>query len=95
MLVFLNGSVGDITVIRNIFSLFQKATGMLINDGKSTLTVKTCSHHKINYALDKFLFTKLELVEGLKYLGYKLKPNGYKIADWTSLITKLEKRLSI
>lgn len=68
---------------------------MLIYKGKSTLTVTACSQHEINYALDKFHFTKLEMVEGLKYLGYKLKPNGYKIANWTWLIAKLEKRLSI
>lgn len=83
VLVFLSGSVGDITSIRNIFSLFQKATGMLINEGKSTLMVTTCFQHEINYVLDRFHFTQLELVEGLKYLGYKLKPIGYNIADWT------------
>lgn len=33
--------------------------------------------------------------EGLKYLGYRLKPHGYKIADWIWLITKMEKRLNI
>jgi len=35
------------------------------------------------------------LDDGLKYLGYKLKPTGYKIANWTWLIAKLEKRLSL
>lgn len=43
--------------------------------------VTTCSQHEINFALDRFHFTELELVEGLKYMGYKLKPIGYKIAD--------------
>jgi len=33
--------------------------------------------------------------EGLRYLGYKLKPLGYRITDWIWLIVKLEKRLNI
>lgn len=94
VLIFLNRSVGDINSIRDIVPLFQKVTGMIINEGKSTLTVAPCTQHEIHYALDRFNFTLIALEEGLKYLGYKLKSIGYKIADWTWLIAKLEKRLS-
>lgn len=51
VLIFLNGSVRDLTIIRDIFSLFQKFMGMIINDGKSTLTANACSQHEIHYAL--------------------------------------------
>lgn len=68
---------------------------MIINDGKSTLTVTTYSQHEIHYALHRFHFTQIDLEEGLKYLGYKLKLIGYKIVNWTWLIAKLEKRLNI
>eukprot|EP00253_Pinus_taeda_P035540 PITA_35540 len=58
IMVFINGSIGDISSIKATFSLFQ-----VVRDG-------------------------------LKYLGYKLKPLGYKIAYWTWLISKLEKVLN-
>eukprot|EP00253_Pinus_taeda_P035638 PITA_35638 len=53
------------------------------------------TQHQIQFALHCFRFTQLGLVEGLKYLGYKLKPLSYKIADWTWLIAKMDKRLNI
>ena len=34
------------------------------------------------------------LSTGFKYLGYILKPLGYKICDWHWLIQKFEKRIS-
>lgn len=38
VLIFLNGSIGDLTIIKVSFSLFQMAIGILINDTKSMLT---------------------------------------------------------
>jgi hypothetical protein len=33
--------------------------------------------------------------EGLKYLGFHLKPNKYRKEDWTWLLEKLERRLKV
>eukprot|EP00253_Pinus_taeda_P036677 PITA_36677 len=33
--------------------------------------------------------------DGIKYLGFRLKPNGYRIVDWLWLIAKVEKRLQV
>ena len=33
------------------------------------------------------------IVSGFKYLGYFLKPLGYKFSDWNWLIQKYEKRI--
>jgi hypothetical protein len=38
-------------------------------------------------------FRVFDLDEGLKYLGFQLKPNDYRKTDWLWLIAKLEKRL--
>ena len=32
--------------------------------------------------------------EGLKYMGFIIKPNNYKKVDWNWLIAKLEKKLN-
>jgi len=81
VLLFLNGSIGDLTIMKNTMALFQTATGMTVNCNKSTLTEAGCSPHEIHYALQRFQYTLLRLEDGLKYLGYKLKPLGYKITD--------------
>jgi len=43
----------------------------------------------------KGIFPYLEnpLDDGLKYLGFHLKPNFYTKIDWNWLLAKLEKRL--
>jgi hypothetical protein len=33
--------------------------------------------------------------DGIKYLGFNLKPNDYRKADWIWLLGKLEKRLHL
>eukprot|EP00253_Pinus_taeda_P008617 PITA_08617 len=62
---------------------------------KSTITTIGCTLHEIQFALHQFPFTLLQLEDGLRYLGYRLKPHGCKIAEWTWLISKLERRLNI
>jgi len=74
ILVFINGNIGDISIIKANFSLFQAATSMIINNSKSTLTAAECTMHEIYFSLQRFHFTQLQLSDGLKYLGYKLKP---------------------
>eukprot|EP00253_Pinus_taeda_P031755 PITA_31755 len=81
VLIFLNGGIGDLTMLQNTFSLFQTATGRVINNTKSTIIATGCSPHEIQYALHRFPFTLLQMEDGRRYLGYKLKPNGYNITD--------------
>eukprot|EP00253_Pinus_taeda_P008243 PITA_08243 len=95
ILIFLNGCTGDTTTLQNIFALFQQATGMQINENKSTITVVGCSQHEYTFAIQRFPFISLTLSEGIKYLGYRLKPVGDQIADWSWLIAKVEKRLQV
>eukprot|EP00253_Pinus_taeda_P008270 PITA_08270 len=95
VLIFLNGSIGDSTALQHAMHLFQMATGMKINVQKSTITTVGCTAHETAFALQRFPFNSLTLADGIKYLGFRLKPIGYKIADWLWLITKLERRLQI
>lgn len=43
---------------------------------------------------DLFNFTKAPLAEGLKYLGFWLKPAKYIVDDWNWLIIKFRKRFN-
>jgi len=93
--IFLNGGICDFTSLHNALGTFLKAMGMALNEAKSTITVTRCSQCETHYALRIFSFAILTLEQGLRYLGYRLKPHGYKITNWTWLITKVEKQLNI
>lgn len=68
---------------------------MVTNATKSKITSIGCSPHETHFVLHRFPHTLLHMEDGLRYLGYRLKPLGYKIIDWIWLITKMEKRLNI
>eukprot|EP00253_Pinus_taeda_P023181 PITA_23181 len=94
ILIFLNGSVRDLTSLNEILNLFCRATGMEINREKSTISLSACTIQESQIASQNFPFQATDLMGGLKYLGFRLKPDGYKIANWTWLITKVEKRIN-
>lgn len=95
VLILLNGGIGDTSAFHRSLGIFLKATVMVLNEAKSTISATSCSQHEIQSILKIFAFAEVQLEEGLRYLGYRLKPLGYKIADWTWLIAKVEKRLNI
>lgn len=95
VLIFLNESIGDTIALQNVFGLFQKEIGIVINIHKSTLTPASWSKTEVKFSLHWGPFTLHSLEVGLKYLGFRLKPKGYRIADWTWPISKVEKHLNI
>lgn len=95
VLVLLNGGIGDTTSFHHSLGIFLKARGMVLNEAKSTINATGCSQHELQFALRRFTFAEVALEEGLRYLGYRLKPLGYKIANWMWLISKVERRLNI
>jgi len=52
--------------------------------GRSEQTIINISRH--------FNILVKELDTGLKYLGFILKPNNYRIANWKWLVNKIERR---
>lgn len=67
LVIFLNGSIGDLTSIISIFSLFMSTTAMELNEHKSTLTTTACTQRELHFSLHHFRFSQLSLTEGLKY----------------------------
>ena len=68
---------------------------MECNAQRSTIASFGCSPHEIKYAFHRFPYSLLSLDDCLKYLIFRLKPLHYRIADWTWLIAKVEKRLQV
>jgi hypothetical protein len=93
ILIFCDGSRQDIGKLCEGLLLFKQATGMEINAQKSSITFSSLDEEETQYIAERLPFQVLDLNEGLKYLGFQLKPNDYRKSDWRWLIVKLEKRL--
>jgi hypothetical protein len=68
---------------------------MQINEGKSTLTTNLLSEEEGQALSLHFPFEENKLYDGLKFLGFLLKPNDYKKEDWKWILKKMDKRLNI
>ena len=64
-----------------LLQIFCKDTGMNLSEHKSTITTFNLDEGIVRRLLTLFLFMVTLLDYGLKYLGFKLKPNNYKKED--------------
>jgi hypothetical protein len=60
---------------------------------KSTLSAHLMEEEELGVYKEFFPYETNPFDEGLKYLGFHLKPNNYKKEDWVWLVAKLERRL--
>ena len=95
ILIFFNGSLMEAEKLSKIPFLFCKATKMHINSRKSPLTTFNLEDNVTRVLLELFPFLHYTLDEGIKYLGFRLKPNCYKKEDWNWLLEMLEHRVNI
>lgn len=93
--IFLDGGIHDIITFIGILRLFSSAIVMEINQVKSTISQSICTQQESNLTLLNFPFQIQNVKDGLKYLGFRIKSDGYKIVDWTWFITKIERRLNL
>jgi len=82
ILLFCDGSRQDIDNLYEGLNLLQIVAGMLVNIEKSTISCSNLSEQEIQRILLSLPYRLLDLDEGLKYLGFFLKPNSYLKADW-------------
>jgi hypothetical protein len=68
---------------------------MRVNEQKSSILFSLVEADVIQHFLDQLPFQMQGLDDGLKYLGFHLKPNDYRKTDWMWLLEKLEKRLKV
>lgn len=95
VIIFLDGSCQECSQFDKILHIFCRATGMAPNHNKSTIIQTKCLAHEHEHAIQKFPYVCNHIGEGLKYLGFHLKPNDYQIKDWNWLIAKVECRINI
>jgi hypothetical protein len=81
VLIFYSGLRGYLERLSSILDLFSRATGMLKNNTKSTLSPHLMEREEVLFYKGLFPYLENTLDEALKYLGFHLKPNFYTKAD--------------
>ena len=95
VLIFLNGSRQDVVQFDLQLKCFCRAIGMAPNALKSTIIMTSFSGLEQGTAMNLFAYVCIDISDGLKYLGYHIKPNDYQIKDWNWLIAKIERRINV
>ena len=91
ILIFCDDTHHDIIKLKEGLLLLQVATGMLVNDDKSTIFYSNLDDREIIWHSSLFPFKSLRLEDGLKNLGFFYKPNAYCVVVWMWLLEKFEK----
>jgi len=93
VLLFGMKCAGEWQKYHEIFKEFCEATGMEINLNKSCfLSMEEVMDQDI---LTLFPINHKCIDEGIKYLGFQLKPNGYNKSDWLWLIERVENKIGL
>jgi hypothetical protein len=78
ILIFCSGRHWDAEKLSEILNVFHLATSMTINVQKSTISFTWMEEEVEDYYKAFFPYTTLDFQEGIKYLGFQLKPNDYR-----------------
>ena len=89
-----DGFEQSLSTLYEILMIFCKASGMEINDDKSSLFFSYLEETEVITLQNIFTFPVDRIQNGMKYLGFYLKPCRYLLKDWDWLIIKVEKRIN-
>lgn len=75
-------------IIQRLIKSFGQTSGLSRNEGKSLL-VKVEGEEERNKDISMLFAVKYTHInEGFSYMGFSMKPIGYKIMDWEWLIRR-------
>jgi hypothetical protein len=94
VLILGDGNYKDWLEFKSILSLFCTTSGMEVNCNKSVFLAQNIDPSIKQRISSDFNIQFINLEEGMKYLGFFLKPNGYRVVDWNWLSEKIAKRIS-
>lgn len=92
--LFSRGNKCEIRTLKDILDLFMKATSLAINKKKYSLSHEGIVEADLLWTLDLLPFLHTSLDSSIKYLGFLLKPDGYRKQGWFWLVSKIEKRIN-
>jgi len=74
---------------------FQKATGLQRNSAKSVIYHNDIYQEEVEWLSALFGMEVQPISDGIKYLGFQLKANGYSKVDWQWISDRFYKRISV
>lgn len=70
---------------RRILNVLCDATGLRINVNKSYFTRQCDDDNICSFISGLFPFAQYGLEDGIRYLGFSIKPSSYGVSDWNWL----------
>ena len=95
VLLFGKGTEENLRVYASLLEKYKRATGMMINIGKSSLTHNGFIEDIAQQVREIIPYLVIATTEDFKYLGFFLKPNSYAFQDWAWLFKKVEARIKL
>jgi hypothetical protein len=95
VLIMTNATLQEWLEIDRLIKLFCKASGLQVNDSKTTVLYEGLSEVDLTPFKSFLPYTFTDLAIGFKYLGYYLKTGVYKVDDWSWLLAKMEKKIGL
>ena len=93
VLLFGIGTVGEWKAYKEALDLFCSATGMTVSIKKSSFLFQNVDPDIRNQIVVFLPYSMVHISEGFKYLGFRLKPLGYRSSDWNWLVVRFEKKI--
>lgn len=81
ILLITNGSRRDALLFKSILAIFSKASGMVCNADKSSISFLNMDPIEELWFAGKYGFNVNDISMGLSYLGFLIKPNDYCFKD--------------
>jgi hypothetical protein len=95
VLIMTKATLKEWLEIDKIIKLFCKASGLQVNDSKTTVHFEGLSDADLITFKSFLPYTFTDLSFSFKYLGYFLKTGVYRAGDWNWLVTKMEKKIGL
>jgi hypothetical protein len=80
-------------VFKTLLTNFCLASDMDVNCQKSCFLAQNIDPSLKQRLKEVFNIQFVSIDQGMKYLGFYLKPNNYRVTDWKWMIQKVEKRI--
>jgi hypothetical protein len=93
VLILSIGKFEDWMVFQSILTNFCLASSMDVNCQKSCFLAQNIDPSLEQRMQEEFNIQFISIDKGMKYLGFYLKPNNYRVGDWNWMVQKVEKRI--
>jgi hypothetical protein len=94
LLILNKASLSEWQVIKDLLTIFCSASGLQINNQKSSFYQFGVHQSALDSIKLTFNFSINNMTTGFKYLGYILKADTYRAEDWNWMLLKYENKIN-